>query len=205
MNISLILAHPNPKSFNHAIAAVARDTLIQRGWNVYFHDLYAEQFPPLLPYEEFDKAADVPPEIQRYCDELAASDGIVIAHPNWWGQPPAILKGWIDRVIRPGAAYRFLDGDSGEGVPEGLLRAETALILNTGNTAFEREMAVFGDPLDALWKRCIFEFCGVKHVHRRMFQMIVASSAEQRKAWLEDVQQIVIRSFGNAGVVDGMP
>ena len=205
MNISLILAHPNPKSFNHAMAAVARETLIQRGWNVYFHDLYAEQFPPLLPYEEFDKAADVPPEIQRYCDELAASDGIVIVHPNWWGQPPAILKGWIDRVIRPDVAYRFLDGDSGEGVPEGLLRAETALILNTGNTAFEREMAVFGDPLDALWKRCIFEFCGVKHVHRRMFQMIVASSAEQRKAWLEDVQQLVIRSFGNAEVVDGMP
>ena len=205
MNISLILAHPNPKSFNHAMAAVARETLIQRGWNVYFHDLYAEQFPPLLPYEEFDKAADVPPEIQRYCDELAASDGIVIVHPNWWGQPPAILKGWIDRVIRPDVAYRFLDGDSGEGVPEGLLRAETALILNTGNTAFEREMAVFGDPLDALWKRCIFEFCGVKHVHRRMFQMIVTSSAEQRKAWLEDVQQLVIHSFGNAGVVDGMP
>ena len=199
MNISLILAHPNPKSFNHAIAAVARDTLIQRGWNVYFHDLYAEQFPPLLPYEEFDKAADVPPEIQRYCDELAASDGIVIAHPNWWGQPPAILKGWIDRVIRPGVAYRFLDGDSGEGVPEGLLRAETALILNTSNTAFKREMAVFGDPLDALWKRCIFEFCGVKHVHRRMFQIIVTSSTEQRKAWLEDVQQLVSQSFGNAG------
>ena len=88
MNISLILAHPNPKSFNHAIAAVARETLIQRGWNVYFHDLYAEQFPPLLPYEEFEKAADVPPEIQRYCDELAASDGIVIAHPNWWDSRP---------------------------------------------------------------------------------------------------------------------
>jgi len=54
-----------------------------------------------------------------------------VVHPNWWGQPPAILKGWIDRILRPGVAYQFLEGDAGEGVPVGLLKAETALIFNT--------------------------------------------------------------------------
>ena len=65
------------------------------------------------------------------------------------GQPPAILKGWIDRVIRPGVAYRFLEGDSGEGVPLGLLRAQTALVFNTANTPEDRESLVFRDRLGA--------------------------------------------------------
>jgi putative NADPH-quinone reductase len=65
------------------------------------------------------------------------------------------LKGWIDRVIRPGVAYRFVDGDSGEGVPVGLLKAKAALVLNTSNTPDDREQSAFGDPLEVLWKRCI--------------------------------------------------
>jgi NAD(P)H dehydrogenase (quinone) len=54
--------------------------------------------------------------IELHCREIADVDGIIV-HPNWWGQPPAILKGWVDRVLRPGVAYRFLEGDAGEGVP----------------------------------------------------------------------------------------
>jgi NAD(P)H dehydrogenase (quinone) len=104
MKISIILAHPNTESFNHAIAKAAVDVLMENGHEVCFHDLYAEQFDPLLPYHEFEKDAHLPPEIERYCHEIAASDGIIIVHPNWWGQPPAILKGWVDRVIRPGVA-----------------------------------------------------------------------------------------------------
>ena len=43
------------------------------------------------------------------------ADGIIAIHPNWWGQPPAMLKGWIDRVLRPDVACKFLEGDGGEG------------------------------------------------------------------------------------------
>ena len=78
------------------------------------------------PPTRFLREAVLPPEIARHCAEIAAADGIIVVHPNWWGQPPAILKGWIDRVIRPGVAYEFLDGDDGEGVPVGLLKAKTA-------------------------------------------------------------------------------
>lgn len=56
------------------------------------------------------------------------------------GQPPAILKGWVDRVIRAGVAYEFAEGDSGEGVPIGLLKAKSALVFNTSNTLEEREL-----------------------------------------------------------------
>jgi NAD(P)H dehydrogenase (quinone) len=115
MKISIILAHPNIGSFNHAIAEASAKTLRQNGHEVVLHDLYHENFNPILPYSEIPKSAPVDLEIQRHCEDIISSDDIIVVHPNWWGQPPAILKGWIDRVIRPGVAYEFLEGDSGEG------------------------------------------------------------------------------------------
>jgi len=129
--------------------------------------------------------------VKRYCEEASAADGFVIVHPNWWGQPPAILKGWIDRVLRAGLAYRFLEGDNGEGIPVGLLRANTAIAFNTSNTPAKREQEVFGDPLEALWKRCIFPFCGVELVDRRMFGMMVTSTSEDRARWLQEVRSMI--------------
>jgi putative NADPH-quinone reductase len=199
MNISVILGHPDPGSFNHAIAGSVIQSLNNNGHTVQFHDLYAEGFDPITTAEEIPKGALLDSVIQQHCNEIAEAEGIVIVHPNWWGQPPAILKGWIDRVIRVGVAYEFEEGDSGEGVPIGLLQAERAIVFNTSNTSEQRENEVFGDPLERLWKDCIFDLCGVKQFHRKMYRVIVTSSLEQRKAWLQDVQQIVQEQFGAAG------
>ena len=195
MQISVILGHPQPGSFNHAIAERAVTTLHRNGHGVWFHDLYAEGFDPLLPHAEIPRGADLDPWLAGYCEEIVRSDGIIIVHPNWWGQPPAILKGWIDRVIRPGVAYEFLDGDAGEGVPVGLLKAQAALVFNTSNTPWEREHRVFGDPLEALWRSCILDFCGVSAVERRMYGVVVTSTPEQRVEWLEDVETLVTGAF----------
>lgn len=191
MNILVILAHPQPGSFNHAIAASVVHTLEGNGHTVVFHDLYTENFDSVLPGEEIAAGAPVPPGILTYCRELAQADGIVIVHPNWWGMPPAILKGFVDRVFRPEVAYKFLEGDSGEGVPLGFLKARAALVFNTSNTPVEREQAVFGDPLDTLWKNCIFDLCGVSNVFRQNFGVIVTSTLEERQAWLREVQAVV--------------
>ena len=195
MNILIVLGHPAPGSFNHALAGAVRDALRADGHHVTFHDLQAEGFDPLLPAQEIPDSAVLPPAIRRHCDELRAADGIVIIHPNWWGQPPAILKGWIDRVIRPGGAYRFLEGDNGEGVPVGLLKARAAVVLNTANTPAAREREVFGDPLEALWKKCIFELCGVRGFYRRMFTVVVTSTPEQRRQWLAEAVALCRTAF----------
>ena len=195
MKISVILGHPKRGSFNHAIAGTVVQTLKTNGHEVAFHDLYQEAFDPVLPDVELPKGAVVPTLIMRHCDEIAAADGIVIVHPNWWGQPPAIVKGWIDRVIRPGVAYEFKEGDSGEGIPVGLLRAKSALIFNTSNTEAQREQEVFGDPLERIWKDCIFGLCGVKQVNRRTFGVMVLSTEQQREAWLDEVRETVGRCF----------
>jgi len=195
MNILIILGHPDPGSFNHALAAGVREALLSDGHCVTLRDLAAEGFDPRLTAVELDSRGTMPEEIKRCCEELQAADGIVIVHPNWWGQPPAILKGWIDRVLRAGVAYRFEEGDNGEGVPVGLLKAKAAVVLNTSDTPQARELKAFGDPLDALWRRCIFDLCGVRAFHRRMFGVIVTSTRQQRLSWIEEAQALCRRVF----------
>jgi len=195
MKISIILAHPDHGSFNHAIATTAANTLYQNGHEVTLHDLCQEQFPSLLSAAELQKDAKLEPVVARHCEEIAGADGIIIVHPNWWGMPPAILKGWIDRVLRPEVAYRFVEGDKGEGVPVGLLKARAAIVFNTANTPDERERKVFGDPLETLWKNCVFNLCGVKNVRRRTFTVVITSTPQQRAAWLAEVREIVTQRF----------
>jgi putative NADPH-quinone reductase len=108
------------------------------------------------------------------------------------------MKGWIDRVFRPEVAYRFIDGDGGEGVPVGLLKARTALVFHTANTGQMRERDIFGDPLDDIWRKCVFGLCGVTDVRRRTFSIVCTSTPEQREAWLEEVRELVKEAFGTA-------
>lgn len=199
MRILIVLGHPHPGSLNHAIAHAVRGDLLEAGHEVVFHDLYAEHFDPLLIADEIPESGNVPTVIQAHCDELRLADGIVIVHPNWWGQPPAILKGWIDRVVRPGVAYRFEEGDGGEGIPIGLLRAKAAVVLNTSNTQEVREQAALGDPLEAIWRRCIFDLCGVRSFYRRMFTVVVTSTGAQRAAWIEEAKELCRRAFWEDG------
>lgn len=199
MRISVILAHPNQSSFNHAIAQAAVKQLEINGHQVHFHDLHKENFDPLLANDEIPKDAYLPYVVKACCEEISGADGIIVVHPNWWGQPPAIMKGWVDRVIRPGVAYEFLENDLGEGVPNGLLKANAAIVFNTTNTDPEREKTVFGDPLETIWKNCIFGLCGVTRFYRRMFGIMVTSSEKQRTEWLEEVGETVDSFFPRVG------
>ena len=195
VKILVLLGHPRPGSLNHALAARVVSALEESGHEVVFHDLHAEGFDPLMTAAEIPTDGPPAPEIAHHCEELAAAEGIVVVHPNWWGQPPAVLKGWIDRVVRPGVAYRFLEGDGGEGVPEGLLKTKTAVVLNTSNTEASRELAAFGDPLEGLWARCVFGLCGVEDVRRRNFGVVITSSDEERAAWLVEAAEMVSLAF----------
>ncbi|MDD2303274.1 MAG: NAD(P)H-dependent oxidoreductase [Prolixibacteraceae bacterium] len=195
MKVLVILGHPDKNSFNHAIADTCRHQLVENGHSVVFHDLYEEGFNPIIDTVEIPRDGKVDETIKSHCDDLISSDGIVIIHPNWWGQPPAILKGWIDRVIRPGIAYGFEAGDNGEGTPIGLLKANIGLVFNTSNTSEVRENNIFKDPLDTIWRNCIFDLCGVKQFDRRMFRIVVASDLVQRIIWLNEVETMIDKYF----------
>jgi NAD(P)H dehydrogenase (quinone) len=191
MKYSIILAHPKSGSFNHAIAAMARDRLCDLGHNVWYHDLHAEQFDPITPEAELAKDAILPDPIERHCCEIESADGIIIVHPNWWSQPPAILKGWLDRVLRAGRAYNFVTGPNGEGKPVGLLKAKCALVINTANTPQEKEVAFLGDPQALIWEKVVFGLCGVTNVTRLVFSPVIISTPDQREKWLALVRDKV--------------
>ena len=195
MRVLVILAHPRSNSFNHAIGEAAVHVLEAEGHQVAFHDLYAEGFDPILGWKEIPKGLQIDGTIAMHCRDLVEAEGIIVVHPNWWGMPPAMLKGWVDRVIRPGVAYEFLEGDSGDGVPRGLLQARIALVFNTSNTPLQRELEAFGDPLQTLWKKCIFGLCGIGDFRRKSYGVVVTSTEEQRKAWLDDVRETVRQCF----------
>jgi NAD(P)H dehydrogenase (quinone) len=195
MKIVVVLGHPNKKSFNKAIFDITIKTLKKNKHQVFSHDLYDEKFDPVIIGEELasDKIRDK--LVLQHCEEVKTADGIIIIHPNWWGQPPAILKGWVDRVLRENIAYKFNETDSGGGIPVGLLKAKKAVVFNTSNTNEKREFEVFRDPLETLWKNCIFAFCGVKEFYRKTFRIIAESDEVLRNAWLNNVENIIDASF----------
>lgn len=196
MNILVILGHPVPGSFNHAIAAEAEAALRGRGHTVICHDLYAENFDPLMRGDEFAKNAVLPPEIEQHCRDVETADGIIVVHPNWWSAPPAIVRGWADRALRAGRAYEFVPDGKGGARPVGLLKARVGVVFNTANTPQEKEEALFGDPLEVHWRKVVFGLCGVPRVIRRNFSPVITSNPGQRKEWLEEVRRVVIEMVG---------
>ena len=193
MKVIVIIGHQNRNkdSFCHAIAATAMDELKAAGHEVVYYDLYEEDFSPILLHEEIPKDASVDSIVEQHGDELMAAGGYVVVHPNWWGQPPAILKGWIDRVFRQGVVYDF--GDKGAII--GHLWGKRAVVFTTSNTPRDMELELYGDPLENLWRSCVFNFCGVSDFYRRNFESIVVSTAPQREQWLAEVAEIIRERF----------
>lgn len=190
MKIFVLIGHQNQGSFCHAIAAAAIEELKAAGHAVIYHDLYAEKFDPILLHDEITNQAELDPVVKQHCEEIVAADGYIVVHPNWWAMPPAILKGWLDRVLRQGVAYEF----TAQGV-NGLLKGRKAVVLTTSNTPRDDELKLFGDPLENLWNACVFKFCGVTDFYRRNFESIIMSTPEQRAGWIEEVRQIVRARF----------
>lgn len=191
MKVVCIIGHQKKGSFCHAISATVTEELTTLGHQVIYHDLYEEKFDPVLQGEEIPKEANISSKLEKYCRELKEANGYVIIHPNWWGQPPAILKGWIDRVFRQGVAYEF----TADGKVNGMLKTKTALVFTTSNTPRDIEQMVYGDPLENLWRTCIFGFCGVERFQRRNFEPVIVSTAEQRKEWLKAVEATIREYF----------
>jgi NAD(P)H dehydrogenase (quinone) len=105
----LILGHPAPGSFNHAVAARYAEVCRSNYHAVEIRDLYAMQFDPLL--KDIERPQRRPgvssPDVRHEIDLVERSDVITFVYPLWFGTPPAIIKGYIDRVF--GAAFLLSD------------------------------------------------------------------------------------------------
>lgn len=200
--VVLVLAHPRPDSLNHALARRLGDAVTRAGAHLVAHDLYAERFDPVLRAEEsYVVGRDLhlggpsgDPLLDRHRADLASADALVVVHPSWWGKPPAILAGWLDRVLVPGVAYRLPDAG---GLPERLLGIRRLVVVNTTDTPAEREATVFGDPLAAIWERCVGTYLGSPTTPTVVERTVLASVNEaddaQRTRWLDEMEGLGVR------------
>lgn len=130
MNVLIVHAHPEPQSFTSAMKDMAVRQLSQAGHNVVVSDLYAMNFNPVASANDFNSRKNpdylvyaleqrvnyenqtIAPDIAREVEKVLAADLIIFSFPLYWFSVPAILKGWIDRVLISGVTYggkRFYD------------------------------------------------------------------------------------------------
>lgn len=152
MNVLIVHAHPEPKSFNTAMTQRAVATLRAAGHDPVVSDLYAMGFDPISDRRNFTTVADkvilniqneelfavqhsgFTPLLKAEMDKLVACDLLIFQFPIWWLSLPAILKGWVDRVFACGVAYgggRYFDGGAMRG-----RRAMCALTLGGGQQVY---------------------------------------------------------------------
>lgn len=191
MKIIIVLGHPKFGSFNHAIADTVFRELSELGHEVTFRDLYAERFDPVLPDGEAELPLEKTPGcVRESVRQLQEANGLVFVHPNWWGGPPCILRGWLDRVFRRDVAYHCTGKELAP-----LLTDKTIQVFTTSNTPREVELNVYHDPLENFWKTIVFGFCGCQSFERCNFEQIILSTPDERANWLQQVVETVRRRF----------
>lgn len=167
MNVLIVYAHPEPKSFNGAMKDLAVETLAEAGHDVVVSDLYAMGFDPvagradmtgeLTDPEFFSLAAEqtaacqtgrIAPDIAAEMDKLKRADLVIFQFPVWWFGMPAILKGWADRVFARGFAYL-----PGRKYDTGMFRGKLAMVAATTGTSADTYApdGIDGDILTVLW------------------------------------------------------
>ena len=155
----IVLAHPLDRSLCGWLADRAQAAAEARGWTVDRLNLHAERFDPVLTAGE--RAGYYGPPVAATGDPLAAqlaeADVLILVFPTWWFGFPAILKGWFDRVWRPGVAFDHAP-DLGRMIPR-LQRLQRVIAVTTMGAPWWIDRLVMGRPLRRVLKRAIVGPC----------------------------------------------
>ena len=187
----IIYCHPNPQSFNHAICETITKALSTAGHEVKVRDLYSQNFSPVLKPADFEAMHNktYSPDVLAEQNEIKWADQIIIVSPVWWFSMPAMLKGYIDRVLSFGFAYTYTkDG------PAGLLKDKKVAIFNTtgGAEDFYKSSGMI-NSLKQTIEDGIFGFCGMKVVLHKYFFGVPATSKETREKMLEEAKELAAK------------
>ena len=208
-SVLIVVAHPEPKSFNHALAEAAAQALVAEGHSVRVSDLCGEGFRADIGRHDMSSVADADrfqvqaeqaqaarsgafaEDIAREQTRVAEADNLILQFPLWWGGPPAILKGWIDRVLAYGFAY--VDGRRFD---TGVFRGRRAMIgVTTGGTEerFSQD-GVYGPigPILMPVRRLALEYMGYEVAPDYVAHGVPRSDDAARRAHLA--------AFANAAV-----
>ena len=182
----IIYAHPNPKSFNHAILTAVEERLGRLKKNCVTRDLYGLNFDPVLKNTDFIalQQGKLPLDIAKEQDYIKRAKTIIIIHPIWWFNAPAILKGYIDRVFSYGFAYAVKEGKLA-----GLLPDKRIFVFNTtGGGEATYNQAGFAQALKTTIDTGTYGLCGMKVEQHIFFYEVPTVTHEKREAMLAQIK-----------------
>ncbi|MFM9328120.1 NAD(P)H-dependent oxidoreductase [Paenibacillus mesotrionivorans] len=186
MKLLIIYTHPNHESLNGAFLQQVIKGAGENGKieEVRVTDLYGEGFNPVLVFNKQKRRRDLDkdPELVPYWDNIRWADKIVFIYPIWWGRPPAMLMGFIDRIFVSGFGYR----SNGGLLPEGLLKGKSVVCISTmmGPALYLRLW--LNNAHKMLMRKALFNYVGMKDV--RFFQFgSMESPKGKQQAKLERV------------------
>ncbi len=186
MNILVIIGHPDPESYCSALAHAYMEGAKGKAAQIRTIDLSQISFDPNLKYG-YRKRTELEDDLKEAQELIRWADHLVIVYPTWWGTMPAILKGFFDRVLLPGFAYKYREGSS---LWDKLLTGKTAHVIVTMDTPSWYNRLIYWQAGHLVMKRNILKFCGIKPVKVTEISGVNASAEEQRKKWLTKVKQL---------------
>jgi NAD(P)H dehydrogenase (quinone) len=194
-HVLIILAHPNPDSFNHAISKTVEARLLQKGHLVHVRDLYKMGFDPILSLEEWKRydsqSGEISQDVITEQAEIQWANHLILIYPTWWWSPPAMMKGYLDRVFTPVFAF---EADI-EGIRGKLQNKKVSIIQTTGaDETFVKENSM-DESVRKLAGIGIFGFCGMQVANHEFLMGISAKSYEELKVVLEEVDAMVSEWF----------
>jgi putative NADPH-quinone reductase len=183
--IVIIEGHPDPDPhrFCRALAAAYAEGAEAAGHEVRRVDLASLDFPLLRTQEDFLHGT-VPPTLEQARDAIVWAQHLVFVFPLWLGTMPALLKAFLEQVMRPGVAFAYRE----KGLPEKLLKGRSARIVVTmGMPAFFYRWWFLGHGLRGM-RRNILKFVGLAPVRETLFGMIEGTGEKKRRRWLEQMR-----------------
>jgi putative NADPH-quinone reductase len=179
--ILVLDGHPADGAFCGALAKAYAGQAAEKGHDVRLRHLSAMAFDPDFGVSSFKDAKPLEPDLEAIWEDIGWCQHFVVAHPLWWGGLPAKLKGLFDRVLLPGAAFKYV---SGKPLPEKLLKGRTAEVLVTSDTPGWYFRWIYGSGVRKQTEKQILDFCGLKPKGYHMFSPIRGSDDSARTKML---------------------
>lgn len=185
----LVIAGHCGGSYGLALAEAYADAATLLGHEVRLLRLDQLRFDPIL-HRGYDVAQPLEPDLQSAQGHIQWAQHITLAYPIWWGSVPAILKGFLDRVMLPGFAFRY---DSGKKYPTPLLKGRTAQLLVTMDTPPWYFRWVYWAPGLRQMKTTTLEFCGITPVASMLIGPVRDAGPALRERWLGKARRLAER------------
>ncbi|GGH20938.1 NAD(P)H-dependent oxidoreductase [Paenibacillus segetis] len=190
MRVAIVYNHPYEGSYCHAILDSVKRGLYKAGHEFDLIHLDRDQFNPVMTAEDllaFRNKKSIDSQALEYIQRIKAAEHLVFIFPIWWELMPALLKGFIDKVIFPGETYDYTS--SGYGMVTLLNNLKSTTVITTMNTPSIMYKLTYGNAIKKSLIRGTLKKSGIKNVKWLSLNMVKSSSSEKRTKWLEKIEK----------------